>query len=280
MRESCVPAAARAAAAEHCGGDLVLTEVTDRRGSAVWKATGHRRTAALKVGRGEGVPVTAREAAALVALKQDHFLGGGLADGAAWLLTAWLEGPTTWELFAPARAGGTGRERALEAAADLCAAAGVLHAAGWVHADLQPSHGIHTTAGVRLIDLAWAWRPGWDQGNGFEGGITHLLSPELAAAVLTGDKPVVVTPAAEVYALAGVVWTCATGTWPLDYEAAGIDPKACGPGDLRRYIATGRVPVTAHRPWPRLQDVLLPVLLDRPADRPTAGELGRTLAAL
>ncbi|MEU9083367.1 hypothetical protein [Streptomyces sp. NPDC048357] len=210
----------------------------------------------------------------------DYLVGGGVTHGAAWLLTDWLEGPSTWEVFAPVRADGAGRELALAAAAGLCAAVAGLHAVGWVHGDLQPSHGIHTATGVQLIDLAWAWRPGWDQGDDFNGGMTHLLSPELAAAIVTGDKPVAVTEAAEVYALAGVIWTRATGTWPLDYQAAGIDPKATAPHELRRRIATGRSPVAADRPWPELQDVLLPVLLDDPANRPTADELGKTLGAL
>ncbi|MEU9376488.1 hypothetical protein AB0D94_22310 [Streptomyces sp. NPDC048255] len=275
-----IPAAAQAATAEHCGHGLVLTKVTDRRGSAVWKATGHKGTAALKVGRGDGADITAREAAALAALKTDYFVGGGVTHGAAWLLTDWLEGPSTWEVFAPVRTDGAGRERALASAADLCGAVAGLHSKGWVHADLQPSHGIHTATGVELIDLAWAWRPGWDQGDDFNGGMTHLLSPELAAAIVTGDKPVVVTPAAEIYALAGTIWTCATGTWPLDYKTAGIDPKASTPHELRRHIATGRIPVQAGRPWPDLQDVLLPVLLDDPTNRPTAEELGTTLGGV
>ncbi|MFF1497170.1 hypothetical protein [Streptomyces sp. NPDC058304] len=272
-----IPATAHAAATEYCGHDLVLTEVTDRRGSAVWKATGHKGAAALKVGGGAGAEITAREAAALAALKVDYFAGAGVTHGSAWLLTHWLEGPSTWDVFGPVRAGGAGREQALAAAADLCSAVAGLHMAGWVHADLQPSHGIHTDTGVRLIDLAWAWRPGWEQGTAFNGGMTHLLSPELAAAIITGDKPVAVTPAADVYALAGTIWTCTTGRWPLDYQAAGINPKACTPHELRQHIATGHVPVTAERPWPELQDVLLPVLLDDPANQPTAGELGKTL---
>ncbi|MFG2978738.1 hypothetical protein ACGFYY_37850 [Streptomyces sp. NPDC048331] len=274
-----IPAAAQAATAAHCGRDLVLTEVTDRRGSTVWKAAGPKGTAALKVGRSEGFDTTAREAAVLEALKMDYFVGGGVTHSASWLLTDWLEGPSTWQVFAPVRAEGTDQDQALAAAVDLCSAVADLHAAGWAHADLQPSHGIHTPAGTRLIDLAWAWRPGWNQGSEFNGGMTHLLSPELAAAVTTGDKPVVVTPTADVYALAGTIWTCATGTWPLDYQAAGIHPKACTPHELRQHIATGRIPVAADRPWPGLQNVLLPALMDDPLNRPTSNELADALAA-
>lgn len=78
-----IPAAVQAAATEHCGRDPVLTEVTHRRGSAVWKAAGHKGTAALKVGSGDGVEFTAREAAALAALGVDYFGGGGVTHGAA-----------------------------------------------------------------------------------------------------------------------------------------------------------------------------------------------------
>lgn len=273
-----IPAAAQAAAAHRCGTGLTLTEVTDRRGSAVWRATGRKGVAALKVGRGEGADVTAREARALAALEADYFIGGGVTHDAAWLLTDWLAGPTTWELFAPVRDSATGQEQASAAAAGLCTAVAELHARGWVHADLQPSHGIHTGGGVKLIDLAWAWRPGWDQGESFNGGMTHLLAPEIAAAVLTGGRPVVVTPAADVYSAAAVLWTCATGTWPLDYRTVGIDPKACTPHRLREHIATGRIPLTTARPWPALQEALLPVLLSAPDDRPTAAELADVLA--
>ncbi|MFJ5548713.1 hypothetical protein [Streptomyces sp. NPDC093225] len=275
-----IPTAATVAVAAHCGPGLTLTEVTDRRGSAVWKAAGRRGTAALKVGRGPGYPITARETAALTALEVDYLLGGGVTPDAAWLLTQWLSGPTTYEVFAPVResGGGAGLEDARASAVDLCVAVAELHAAGWVHADLQPAHALHTETGVKLIDLAWAWRPGWDQGEDFAGGMTHLLAPELAAAVLTGDKPVVVTPAADVYALAAALWTCITGTWPLDYQAAGIDPKVVSAHELREHIATSSIPLTQARPWPDLQQTLLPVLLAGPADRPTADELAKALA--
>ncbi|MFJ5551208.1 hypothetical protein [Streptomyces sp. NPDC093225] len=276
-----IPTAATVAVAAQCGSGLTLTAVTDRRGSVVWKAVGRRGAAALKVGRGPGYPITAREAAALRALKVDYLPGGGVTADAAWLLTAWLSGPTTYELFAPVRAssGAAGLEQARTAAVEVCAAVAELHAAGWVHADLQPSHALHTATGVKLIDLAWAWRCGWDQGEDFNGGLTHLLAPELAAAVLTGDKPVKVTPAADVYALAATLRTCTTGTWPLDYEAAGIDPKACTPHQLREHIATGTIPMAASRPWPDLQEALQAVLLAGPAARPTSEELAKVLAA-
>lgn len=82
---------------------------------------------------------------------------------------------------------------------------------------------------------------------------------------------------AEVYALAGVLWTCTTGAWPLDYAAAGIDWKATTPAELRGAIATGEVPLAAARPWAEVQSVLADVLSAAPQKRPTAAELADAL---
>lgn len=274
-----IPVPAHLAAAAHCGAPITWTEVTDRRGSAVLKATGPAGSAAVKIGRGLGRDITAREAAVLARLDVDYLIASGLEAAVAWLVTEWLDGPTTWEVFEPVRAGSGGRPQALEAAVETCRAVAELHAQGWVHADLQPEHTLHTSKGARLIDMAWAWRPGWDQGGDFNGGLTHLVAPELARQIITGEKPVPVTPEADVYALAGVLWTCTTGTWPLDYAAAGIDRHALTAPQLRHAIATSRIPLTTGRPWPGLQTVLEAVLEADAADRPTAAALADQLAA-
>ncbi|MFD3483834.1 hypothetical protein [Streptomyces sp. NPDC058665] len=280
------PAEALKAAETVCGRPVELTEITDRRGSAVWRATGAVTTVAVKYGYGEGEENTAREVAVLDQLS-GCTVTAGRAAGGTWYVTPWLEGPSTWKVFAPVRDGGEGQGRqddrnpVLAEAVRLCRAVDDLHAEGWVHGDLQPSHGIHTDTGVKLIDFAWSWHEGtgtplWPT---FHGGITHLVAPELAAWITDGPQPVVPSARSDVYALAGVLWTCATGRWPLDYTAAGIRPDV-GPAKRRAAIATGRIPLDSATPWPEFQDVLRPVLLSGPEDRLTAAELGDALASL
>ncbi len=203
-----------------------------------------------------------------------------MTSNASWIVTSWLEGPSTYKVFAPYRNGEDGQEQALTAAVGLCRAVAELHTAGWVHSDLQPAHAVHTDQGVRLLDLAWAWRPGFEPSDAFRGGIVHLLAPELAASIGVGIIPVTPSPAAEVYALAGTLWTCLTGRWPLDYQAAGIDPQQLTPVQLRARIANRAAPLDPIRPWPELQKPLRDVLLAPRSSRPTAAELGDLLAAI
>ncbi|MBD0742950.1 hypothetical protein [Streptomyces sp. CBMA152] len=73
----------------------------------------------------------------------------------------------------------------------LCETVGVLHQAGWVNADLQPHHAIHTPGGVvQLIDSSWAWSLHLSPSYAFRGGLVHLLPPQLAATVENGARPV------------------------------------------------------------------------------------------
>lgn len=270
------PAEALKAAEAVCGA-VELTAITDRRGCAVWKAAGPAASVAIKYGRGEGTEATVREARVLGRLPGRRVTAGRAGEG-SWLVTPWLHGPSTWQLFGPVRKGIRGHDQVLAGAVELCRAVAELHAAGWAHGDLQPAHGVHTADGVRLLDFAWSWREGARPWPAFHGGITHLVAPELAERIVTDPRSATPAPAADVYALAGTLWTCTTGRWPLDYAAAGLPPQT-EPAGRREAIATGRIPLDRATPWPSLQSALRPVLLDGPAARPTAAELAAVLAA-
>ncbi|MFE2723256.1 hypothetical protein [Kitasatospora sp. NPDC059327] len=258
------------------GPFIDVTPVTERRGSTVWKAVAVYGVYAVKAGYGEGEEITAREASVLDRLP-GYSVTSGRFEGGGWYVTPWLRGPSTWGLFAPVRESGVGHGRALRGAVGLCRAVAELHAAGWVHCDLQPAHAVHTDQGVRLLDLSWAWHPGFEQHPAFMGGMTHLVAPELAASIQAGVRPVKPTEAAEVYALAGTLWTCITGGWPLDYATAGINPQESGPDVLRTAIATGGIPLASSDLWPAFQEVLRTVLLASAEVRPTAAALAGIL---
>ncbi|OKH90704.1 hypothetical protein [Streptomyces uncialis] len=256
-----------------CGSAFRLREVTSRRGAVVWEAAGADGRFAVKIGTGDGAGAVSRETEVLRALGwTGHLLAAGRGPDSAWLVARWFEGPSTWDAFASFRENSSGRRAGLDAAVQLCRTVDGLHGLGWVHADLQPDHGIHTGGGVRLIDLAWSWREGMRPPPVTGVGIDHLVPPEVALRG-AGDLPLDAGRAADVYTLAATLWTCVTGTWPLDYPAAGVSPEHLTSDQLRAQIATGRIPLRAAAPWPEVQGVLREVLLSAPGDRPSAREL-------
>ncbi|WP_316528127.1 serine/threonine-protein kinase [Kitasatospora brasiliensis] len=279
MGEFTSEAAAALKAARALCGPLELEEVSNRRGSAVWKASGPRGVASIKLGTGEAAEVTAREASVLDQLPGYTVTSGRYADG-IWYVTPWLAGPSTWQVFRPLRKGDGGKDEALAAAVALCRAVAGLHADGWVHGDLQPAHGIHSEdETVRLLDFAWARKLGSTPWPRFDGTMIHLTAPELAARIINGPQPVDTTRTADVYALAGTLWTCATGTWPLDYDTAGLE-KGTPLEEIRKAIAHRAIPLSTAMPWPALQARLRYVLLAAPDDRPTAAELAKLIEAV
>ncbi|MFI1521625.1 protein kinase domain-containing protein [Kitasatospora cineracea] len=280
MGEFLAEAAEALKAAEALCGPVALTEISDRRGSAVWKASGPAGAASIKLGTGEAAEVTAREASVLDRLP-GYEVAVGRIDGGVWYVTRWEEGPSTWHQFRSVRAGRDAtRSEALASAVQAAQAVADLHGLGWIHGDLQPAHAIHTPNGVRLIDFAWARQLGETPWTSFRGTMVHLTAPELAAEITAGGQPVLTTFRSDVYALAAALWTCVTGDWPLDYEAAGIDRQSIGPAALLEAIGERTVPLAGTEVWPELQQVLKPVLLGDAKDRPLATELADQLTAL
>ncbi|WP_405824435.1 hypothetical protein OG705_29715 [Streptomyces sp. NBC_00838] len=204
----------------------------------------------------------------------------GRSVSTAWLLTPWLEGPSTWEVFKDVRDNKGNYQTPLQAAVDLCTAVGQVHQAGWVHGDLQPHHAIHTPGGVRLIDCSWSWHMTMPPSYGYEGGIVHFISPELMQRIESGERPVATSQPDEVYALAAGLWWAASNTWALDYRAVGIDPATFPAIELRRLRLRHRIPLTTMTHWPELGEVLGQALTTHPAQRPTALQLAQQLRSI
>ncbi|MFE9613194.1 lipopolysaccharide kinase InaA family protein [Streptomyces sp. NPDC006012] len=288
QRVAQAPLIGRADAEALAGEPARWEQVTDRRGAAVWQVSGPRGLWALKVGTGEGAATVARETAVL---QQTHSLvpglsyggraKGGRGTGSAWLITPWLEGASTWARFESVRQQhDEDRASALAAAVDVCQAVGALHAAGWVHGDLQPHHTVHTSGAVRFIDCTWASGPVLAPSHTFLGGLLHLMSPELMHRIEAGVRPVVTEPSDEVYALAAGLWWAATGTWHRNYATAGVDPARFTAAVLRRLLLRNRIPCGTIPHWPALERVLLPVLEAPAGARPSAEQLAHWMASL
>ncbi|MFJ9719897.1 hypothetical protein ACIRPQ_28895 [Streptomyces sp. NPDC101213] len=239
---------------------------------------------AVKTGRGRGAAVVAREAvvmrhvAGLVpATSYGRRAVAGQDKHTAWMITPWLDGPSMWDVLMPVRLKRADRPGVREALSDACLALGSLHQAGWVHGDIQPHHVLYTKGGARLIDWSWAWHMGLPPSNAYDGGLVHLMSPELLAQVDAGARPVVTTQPDEVWAFAASIWWAATADWPRDYRALAIDPEAFTPAELRKVLLRHPVKLGRIKHWPELEELLRSVL-DSPADaRPSAVQLGEWL---
>ncbi|WP_314207208.1 serine/threonine-protein kinase [Streptomyces justiciae] len=237
-------------------------------------------TVAVKAGTGpDGAAITARETAAVTRMSAPGtVLAHGRGDALAWMLTPWYDGLSTWDVLHDVRAGTCQSPAARHHMIDLCEAVAALHREGWVHGDLQPSHAIHTTDGIRFVDCSWSWHPDrLAPSLLFRGGLPHLLAPELAQSIHEGVRPVAPSMSAEVYTLAASLWWAATGDWPRDYAHTGIAPGKVTAPVLRQIIGTCQIPLRRPYAWPDVQQVLAAVLT-APADcRRTAAELAQRL---
>ncbi|MGW1275513.1 phosphotransferase [Streptomyces tsukubensis] len=252
----------------------------------LWHASGPQGAYAVRVGTGQGIHEVLRHTAVL-----QH--GSGVqpfaygdratvwrAERTTTLITPWLEGPSTWDLFRSVRDRAPGRTGPRDAAVALAVAVNQLHQAGWVHADLQPHHSIHTLHGsASLTGCTWSTHHTLTHSPRFTTGLIHLAAPELLTQAAGPHHPVTTQPA-EVYALAAGLWWAATGRWPHDYQAAGINPAPLTAGALRKARLECMIPLAPLTAWPDLAEVLTPVLISTPDRRPSALQLAQWLREL
>lgn len=139
----------------------------------------------------------------------------------------------------------------LELGSQLVSALGYLHDHDLLHLDLKPSNIVVDAGRAVLLDLSHARRPGRCPA-GF--GTAEYMSPEQ----LLGDH---VTPASDVFGLAGVLYRAATRRRP--FERRPRDPQRSPPfWPLRRRALP-----------PGLVACLEAGLSPSPADRPTLGDM-------
>ncbi|KOU46996.1 hypothetical protein ADK56_27530 [Streptomyces sp. MMG1522] len=282
------PCEAVALLAGHTGTPVAIQALTDRRGSRVWRLRGPEGTVALKANDPGGGP---HDKAAEMAQEDDHLLhltavgvlspdcrvGAGAWGGGRWLAVNWIDGAPLWRAVAVAR-GPRGdcapvRLRLAGIARTWTEHLARMHAAGWSHADVQPTNTLVTHDGhTAVIDYALACGPGDGRRVPYRGALTHTTAPELAAQIL--DTPagthVQAQPSADIWSLGASLFWCWTGLRPVAYN-----------GDLGRpeklaVIARGAtIALSDVRPWPfpGFEDAVTACLAPDPADRPTAKEL-------
>lgn len=116
-------------------------------------------------------------------------------------------------MWKPCRVEGSRVEPELDVALSCAEALADLHAKGWAHGDVQPSHFIAGHRRAQLIDLALAHgQPVVEAVDfPFRGGLVHYEAPEISRSVLAHGTAVP-TLEADVYALGATFFISATGT--------------------------------------------------------------------
>jgi serine/threonine-protein kinase len=168
--------------------------------------------------------------------------------------------------------------RALHLTLQICDAVGEAHAQGIVHRDLKPENVMLVRRGedhdyVKILDFGIA-RLDWLDGAiatqaGLIFGTAKYISPE-------GAEGQAVTPAADVYSIATILYQCLAGRTPFegDSPVALLVQHTHAPApELRSIVRASYVP-------PPIAEVIMKNLAKKPGDRaPNARVLGRELVA-
>lgn len=198
----------------------------------------------------------------------DVLLADRAASGVPYIAMEYLDGET---LEAVAARGGLDRDMIVAIAAQIAAALGALHAAGFVHCDVKPANVLvlrEPAPGgaprIKLIDYGIAHRLGAPMPEDLAiAGTPAYMAPEQWRG-----EPV---PASDVYSLGCTL-----------YELLAGVPVFSGAMAQLMYAHRNRMPVrpSVHRPDlpPELERMIVRALAKDPALRPSAAELEAELA--
>ncbi|MFF8993256.1 protein kinase [Streptomyces sp. NPDC014983] len=267
-------------------GPLSHQLLSDRRGSRAWKIESRTGAMVLKAndpesGRtGDKARELEQENRCLLrlgeagAIEPSYRIDAGRWGNGGWLAVRWIDGAPLWRALSVAR-GPEGdrpsvRPWLLGLARAWAQRLARLHTAGWVHADVQPTNTLVTSAGTaEIIDYALACGPDASNRLPYRGALTHTTAPEIADAVLSTDDGTHIQagPAADVWGLGASLFWCWTGHRPVPYED-DADRQ-----DKLRAIADRRVlRLSAVRPWyfPEFERLITSCMNADPDARPTA----------
>ncbi|WP_327416394.1 protein kinase domain-containing protein [Streptomyces sp. NBC_01233] len=269
-------------------GTVAHDLLSDRRGSRAWKITTPRATLVLKANAPEhdGARNKAAEMeqedrhllalAEAAAIRPSYRIDAGAWGGGRWLAVEWVDGAPLWRALTPTRedTGNTTAHRALllRLAQTWAARLAPMHAAGWAHADVQPTNTLVDPDGAgHVIDYALACGPETAR-LPYRGALTHTTAPEIADAILStaDDVHVQTNPAADIWGLGASLFWCWTGHRPGIYE--DDTPRA----DKLRTLAQGKLyDLQDVQPWrfPALEELIEACLSPDPGQRPTAAEV-------
>ncbi len=215
---------------------------------------------------------------AVGAISPDYRVGAGTWAGGRWLAVNWIDGAPLWQALAPARRPEGDRAAVRPWLTGITRSwtehLARIHAAGWAHADVQPTNTLVTGDG-RAVVIDYALACGPDDGHRlvpYRGALTHTTAPEIATAILStpADTHIRAQPAADIWSLGASLFWCWTGHRPVPYDEAT--------DRLEKLAAIAKGTTTALpdvRPWPfpAFEDTITACLAPDPADRPTAKEL-------
>jgi serine/threonine-protein kinase len=204
------------------GGRYRLIESLARGGTAsVWRAHDDQtdRDVAIKILRDEGVDPALRERASQEARILEgldhpnivHVLDGGVDDGLPFMVMELLEGAPLNRIIA--ERGAIPVDEAVELVADVADGLGLAHQRGVVHRDVKPGNIVCHEKVPTLVDFGIARNiDATTLTRGLVVGTAAYLAPEQAQGRT-------ITPAADVYALACVLYELLTGRPPFDGDS-------------------------------------------------------------
>ena len=203
-----------------------------------------------------------------------RLLDEGAIDGNPWLALEWCDGVLVTTAAAGLRRV-HGKRELLRLCARVAGAYGELHELGVVHGDVHPGNVLVSPAGlVRLVDFGLARFGSADRTP--RGGVQSFFDPQYVSALRDRTHPPPVSPLAEQYSVAALLYELLTGSPYLNFS---IDP-----GELfRQIVEDAPLPFTrrAQAAWPEVEELLFQALAKEPSGRfSSTAELGRRLGAI